>query len=449
MTATKQNQSGVSSDDRCETEKNILIPWFDDILEGERFGKDRNIPNEFDRAAGQTADRTTSFFLNQVARFGPQVPSASELDRIASNLDHDLLKEVCSPTTPWLKPILSGSEAEKQKTSEALVDTLRTFLPPTMLPVEAMIYNDLSPLRQGLMAALGTFLGFLLATYCFANLTYCFANLYGIVFERMIALLGAMVGGGCFVIASHYLGQRDALRKKIFWILGAIAVADGVVSMLCGLHPALWMVIGEAIVSGLGLRICCYLIGMFFLHLARPNVRLEPERARDIFHRLFLMRVESLVMILGLFEKGNVIQSDNLELFELQHRVSALQAELDTSDKGMCRMAALVETIWKADIRRLPLLLQELSRQLALRKYELGYSEPPAFEKQIPSDLSGDPYEWEEQRILIWDDSMTTLYEPIEYVRSGDEVMVEREPVFREGQVVVVGMVTKKRSERV
>ncbi|MDR2368540.1 MAG: hypothetical protein LBF58_10635 [Deltaproteobacteria bacterium] len=315
---------------------------------------------------------------------GPEKLAAAT-ERLARSLNRLL-------TAPGLFAALNGGE-EPQPRDLALIGLhLNGLLPPIRLPSPEVSPGEIRPLSVGLMALLGAAAGIFAAQAFGAPGPW----------PALAAACGSALGS----VLAIFLSQNDRVRRWLLAAVGGLAFFDAVGTIFSGaLLPSLGKV-------SFFKRLLFYGGAVLVLLLVKGKKAFDLGRYKEaVSARVsdYLAGTLPLLIVLT-FRLSQSAEAQRLSLR------SQAEAEL------LGEVAFLLSRA-----RAKPGLGAEPSLSRLARKLENA-----GFEAEAPPDPQA-------PRRLEWDESLRDLYEPFGLIENGRKVLIEEEPVYRDGKVIRKG----------
>jgi ubiquitin len=302
-----------------------------------------------------------------------------------------------SLASPELFEAFSGGARPDQRESSLLSLHLGQLLPPISLPRPKVSRGEVRPSAAGLTALLGAALG---------NFIGGAIKLPGQPAETGIFVFsaaGALIGAWLAV----RLSRSERARRRLLTAVGGLAFLDALASILKGtLLPVL---------PGLGpgsffRRLLFYLGAITVLVLVKSDRAFDPEGyLQEAGTRVDDYLTDALPLLAVLMYRLKESSGAGLEgqglgvplAGDLAHLVKRLRA--------------------RPEMEKEP-LFNQLVRRLETAGFETG-----------PPDGVG-------PRRLEWDESLSDRYEPFGLIEKGRTVIIEEEPVIRDGKVIRRGL---------
>jgi hypothetical protein len=294
----------------------------------------------------------------------------------------------------------SGGVKLSETDASIVASHLHGLLPDLTLPPFAPASFKPRTSAAALFAAIGAVLGDLLGG--------ALLSFMGQPLETGI-LLGAALGAALGVALALWLSENDKIRKRLILIVGGVAAVDG----------ALTLAKGVALPSFLGGK--SSFIKRFFLYLALTLA-------------LFLVKPKAD------FDRGSLSKS--------------LEARLDSYLRAVIPLAAVL--IYRIKEKRGPSesykdssLIGEIA-PLILRLGEDPRYKDDAALSEAARRLSNAGFAMEvspgsePQRSLVWERSLADRYDTFGLVKEGETVLVEKEPLVKNGEVFTKGLVIRE-----
>jgi hypothetical protein len=216
------------------------------------------------------------------------------------------------------------------------------------------------------------------------------------------ALIGSGLGAALLVGFALFLLQNEKYRKIVLAAVGGLALLDSLAFILKGGILPSWFG-GQK--SSWFKRLFFYSAAILALLLMKNQIqfdlgdhRREVEKALDAYLKSFI----PIMLILMYRSEEN-----------LRKTLTSDQAEL------LLKVAGLVKKLSAKPGASENLLLSELSRKLTNAGFEMS------------QDVSGKP--------MVWDEGLKELYDTFGYIKNGQKVIIEEEPIFKDGKVVKKG----------
>ncbi|MDR2198696.1 MAG: hypothetical protein LBR53_04460 [Deltaproteobacteria bacterium] len=321
-------------------------------------------------------------------------PKAPSLDRAAAAAGRHLLDSL--GRDDFFRVL--GEESLDAREKALFREHLGALLPPFQAPPPPLPATGVRVATVACAAALGAFCG---------NLSG------GAIMEffhhpRSVgALFGSVLGAFVPALLTVYLAQHKRVRLALMGILGTAAAADIALGVLAVAGPA--AILGRGKSSRLK-RLGLYLAAFLVLLLAKGKEGFdggsyERSLSRSVDEYLELAFPLTLLLLYRL-KRGRVPE---------------------TGDEGdlLAGVVAVVKKMLAREGSGDDFLLAELERKLSLAGFETG---------------GGAPGEEE----LSWEPGLREKYETFGYVKTGDKVSVEEEPVVKDGVVMKKGQVVPR-----
>jgi hypothetical protein len=215
-------------------------------------------------------------------------------------------------------------------------------------------------------------------------------------------LLGAALGAFIPVLFCVYLAQHKRVRRLLLALTIGAAAADTAIGVIRLTTLSAFFGGGGA---GRFKRLLLYLAAFLILLLAKGRETFDRagfSRAAALAARGYLELSLPLVITL---------------LYRLRTRRSAPEGE---SAELLADVAALVKKLQARDSSPDNYPLAEITRRLELAGFEMG------------------PPEGKSARVS-WTEGMGEMYETFGWVKAGGQVIIEEEPVIRNGEVIKKG----------
>lgn len=312
-----------------------------------------------------------------------------------------------SLTSPALFPLLTGGEGLGAAQEGLMVLHLNALLPPLRLPPlpadPGRPKSSAAALVAAIMAVMGNLFGGALV------------GLLGQPVETG-ALVGCAVGAAAGVLLSLHLAQNEKTRRALLGVLGGLALADVLLSVFKG--TVLPGVLGGK--TGFWKRLFFYLGAAAILFLVKGGRvcdysahRLQVRRRIEDYLRSAVPLVLVLLFGAGTGEGEAKSPSDGRD-------------DEPPAEVGLVRkISSVVRRLRARGVFEDDPAFHELVRGLANAGYETG---PPGAREEP----------------LVWDESLASDYDTFGLVRAGQRVVVEEEPVRKDGLVVRRGLVRPK-----
>jgi hypothetical protein len=320
-------------------------------------------------------------------------PDPGAIEAAAGKMAFSLRQSLASP---GVLGALSGGGGLGRKETALLILHLGRLLPPVKAPRPEAQPGEIRPLAVALVALAGS------AVCSLAGGTVRFLGLPA----ETGHFVGSALGAGLGALVAMFLSQNERCRRWLMAAVGGLAFLD-----------ALSAIVGGALLPGflssgrgsLAKRLLFYLGAMLVLALVKGGKGFDRERLRrDVEERAGDYLRDSLPLLAVLmFRVGGEGQGPALGT----QPGEALAADV----------AALVRRLrgrgWAGDDP----VMDELARRLARDGYD---TEPRAGVR----------------RRLAWEDGLGNLYETFGLIGKDQMVVIEEEPVLREGKVVQKGL---------
>ncbi|MDR0620394.1 MAG: hypothetical protein LBJ61_00715 [Deltaproteobacteria bacterium] len=314
-------------------------------------------------------------------------------ERMASALSRYL-------TAPELFAIINGGQSPKQIELSLLGAHLNRLLPPISPPRPEVSPGEIRPLAVALLTVLGAMAGSFLA------MTIFFASNNLEAWQTVGAVVGAMAGG----VLAVFLAQNPRARRWLLAGVAGLAFFDALAAIFSGaLLPFLPSL-------GRGSRLKRFL---FYAGAILVLLLVNSEKAFD------LKRYREAVTIrVGDYLSGAIPLLAVLT-FRIKEAVAA-QSESKKYDRDEGLLAELAFLAGR--VRAKPGLKDDPSFSQLIRKLENA-----GFVAETPEVPEKGP------RKLPWEAGLAELYEPFGIIEAGRLVVIEEEPVFKDGKVIRKG----------
>jgi hypothetical protein len=353
----------------------------------------RNTVNEYFTALGVT--------LAPLVRAHPPAPEVmvSASERAAQSVNRTL-------TDPAFFPLLTGGQELTQAQAGLLVLHLNELLPPLRLPPPTIDSGTAKPWAIALVGMIGAGLG----------------NLFGGALIQYLgqpletgALVGGALGAALGILMSLYLVQNEKIRRIVLAAVGGMAVIDILLSIFKGSFLPSFLTSKSTIWK----RLFFYAGMLVILFLVKGDKVFDPK-----LHR------QALEQKIDDYLKSNIAL-----ILVLLHR---LQEQPETP------------TETPQDIVPVEISLVEKVTSIVQRlRNKESFEQDPAFQELIRK-LANAGYETKilkatsEQRLIVWEEQMSSDYKTFGLVRPGQTLVIEEEPVRKDGQIIRKGLVVPK-----
>jgi hypothetical protein len=329
-------------------------------------------------------------------------PSPEDLQEAEDQLTWSLSRSLCSDE---LFAVLDEGRGLTWPQSGMLAAHFNSMRPPLRLPPPPAPQVRPRAAALGLAAAVGGAAGASLGGAAAAWLS----------FPPEIGLLpGAALGAAAAVRLAFYLSLNDQVRKILLAAVGGVALTDSLLLIAKGaLVPAFLAGGRGSFVKRLA----------FYLGAAAALVFVKAEKTFD----LALMRSQTLAAVEAYLEATAPLA------VVLTHRLDKLGltqfglTSRDDETKLLWETASLVKRLRARPWASEDSILDELVRKLSNAGFQMS---PPA--------QSIGPQQ------LIWTADLKDLYETFGLVEDGQPVLVEEEPIVRDGHVLRKGQVVRQ-----
>jgi hypothetical protein len=339
----------------------------------------------------RSAQRAVSAFWAALPSQESSGPTEIELKSASERLKLSLTNSLADPE---LARGLTGGSTED---SSYLATHLATILPPVKIPVFEP--GALSPRASAmaLLAALGALAGGLLGNGLFSLMGQ---PAYTGFFPGVC--LGAAISAWLGVT----LARNNQLRLRLLAIVGGIAVFDTIITSLkSALIPSFLKGSNMAFK-----RRIVYILAILALLMMKPETSLDREKWRKLLESTALAWLESAARVAAVL------------MFRL--RQPSAPKSLPSDTRLTAEISVLVKRLMADPRLSDSLPLAELAQKLGNAGYELT-PEP----RQVAP------------KVLAWQAIMAKSYDTFGLVREGQSVIVEEEPIIRDGEVLKKGLV--------
>ncbi|MDR2406219.1 MAG: hypothetical protein LBE27_07615 [Deltaproteobacteria bacterium] len=275
---------------------------------------------------------------------------------------------------------------------------LRELLAPFTLPPLPAPIVEVRLFTVALLAALGAFFGNLGGSALSGFLGYP---------QAVGALLGCVLGAFIPVASSVYLAQHRRVRLALMALVGTMAVVDTAAGIIRLGTLSLFLGGGE---SSRVKRLLMYLVAFLILLLVKGSERFDAGS----YDASVSYAIESYL--------EDALPLVNVLIFRVK---SGRGEREDPSTKVTNDLVLIIKKLLNTPGSEDNLPLQDLKRRLSLAGYEMEAA----------------PYT---DTFLEWSDSLKSRYETFGYVKTGQMVTVEEEPVVKNGEVLRKGQVVPR-----
>lgn len=271
-------------------------------------------------------------------------------------------------------------------------------------------YSEISPLRLGLTALLGTVVGLMVGSP---------VGIYLLASRDTGLVLGAPLGAFLITWAVVEASRSKALSDFLIWALMSSTVAEAWAFLSSNPVTAIWNRLSGQSGRGVITRIGIYSLLILTLIFTRRREILDRSILESTV-REFLDQwlYGTLIVVALLGEKANEGFSDG-----------------NFERKAIAELGRRMIELHSASAVALPGVAEDVIETARAAGFE-GLDGHLAF--------GSDQSEREEQ-LLEWDEPMRERFNAFGHIEAGDMVRVEQEPVIRNGEILQKGLVRKKR----
>jgi hypothetical protein len=275
---------------------------------------------------------------------------------------------------------------------------LNSLIPPLRLPPFPKTFLEPRSSAVALMSAIGAVLGDIFGG---ALLSYL-----GQPQETGI-LVGTAIGAAIGAIISLYLSQNDKIRKRLLILVGTAAAVDTAIQVAKGaLMPGFLLGGKGSFIKRLGLYLA--------LSLALFLVKAKPGFDKGVWRQSLDSSIDAFLHA--------IVPLSAVLMFRLKER----KETYDTVDETKL-IKDIVPLIRK--LKDNPLLNDEVLFSQIVQKIEnAGFDMTPLASRDSPA-------------ILVWEQSLIERYNTFGYIKLGQKVIVEEEPLIKDGEVIKKGLV--------
>jgi hypothetical protein len=341
----------------------------------------------------------TESFFRSLGELKPNVFPETERLKAASEQTAELLRRGLS--APELLEAINGGQSLSPENISLLALHLNELLPAFTMDPPETLSGELRPLVLGLMALLGSVLGYLLGGSL---------KLLGVPADTGL-FLGSALGAGAGAGLSLFFAQNKKARHWLMAAVGGLAFLEGLMVLLKGAFWPSLLAFGR---KSIFKRLLIWVGLIFLLILVKGQKLFDLSRYKDAVSqktRNYLALTLPLVTVL-MFRLNEPPPTQEL----------SVQPKTSEEKELIFDVVRLVRRLKTQGRLNDEPSFGELVRKLTNKGYET------------------EPLVLEGPRKLLWDDSLKDTYEPFGLIDIGQRVTIEDEPVIKDGQVVRKGL---------